>query len=199
MNISDDFKCIFIHIPKAAGTSVKEALHLEGQGHPPWHYFANNFPTKWKSYHKFTIVRNPWARVVSAYSYAKMKDSYWHNEKAGLHPDYELLKDKNFAQCCQLLLHERHLLTHESWHSQHLWITNTVSGKPVLAVNNILRCESLNSDFNQFCKILGIAEKKLPHTNKSNHMHYRKYYNTKTKKIIAKLYRTDAEVFGYRY
>ncbi len=66
-------------------------------------------------------------------------------------------------------------LAHESWHSQSLWVTNIVSEKSVLAVNNILRCESLNSDFNQFCKILGIAEKKLPHT---------------------KLYRTDAEVFG---
>ena len=199
MNISDEFRCIFIHIPKAAGTSIKEAMSLSGQGHPPWQYFAENYPEKWRNYQKFTIIRNPWDRVVSAYSYAKLKESYWHNEKVGLHPDYEILKDKSFSQCCQILQQERHLLSHESWHPQHLWITNTVAEKPAFVVNTILRCETLDSDFEKFCRTLGAGALKLPHTNKSRHAPYKKYYNTKTRKIIAKLYRMDIELFGYRF
>lgn len=39
MNISDKYRYIFLHIPKAAATSIKEALELPGSGHLPWQYY----------------------------------------------------------------------------------------------------------------------------------------------------------------
>lgn len=199
MNISNEHKCIFIHIPKAAGTSVKKALDLPGRGHPSWQYFAANYPDEWKAYKKFTVVRNPWERVVSAFCYAKMENSFWHGKEKGLHPDHNLLRAKSFTECCMILQKERDALTHESWHPQHLWIAGTVNGKLVPTVDRVLRCESLDRDFAKMCQLFGFECSPLPHINASAHKHYKKYYNPKTRKIIARLYSTDIELFGYSF
>ena len=199
MNISHEHKCIFIHIPKAAGTSVKKSLNLGGRGHPPWHYFSTNFPNEWKTYKKFTIVRNPWDRMVSAYCYARMEKSFWHNSQTGLHPDFELLRDKSFEECCEMLEQDRQSLTHESWHSQHLWIAGMLNGKLACAVDYVLRCESLDRDFSRLCEALGKPQTVLPHINKSERMLYKDYYNAKTRSTIARLYATDIELLGYSF
>ena len=39
----------------------------------------------------------------------------------------------------------------------------------------------------------------FPHVNKSNHKHYKEYYNNFTKKIIEELFITDLETFGYEF
>jgi len=200
MNISHEHKCIFVHIPKAAGTSVKMALNLPGRGHPPWQYFTENFPEEWNSYIKFTVVRNPWDRVVSAYCYAKMENSFWHSNAAGLHPDYNFLKDKTFAQCCTALAEDRASLTHESWHPQYLWVSKVdASRKPLCMVDRVLRCESLGKDFSALCTILGAGPVTLPHINTSERKFYKKYYSARTRKLIARLYAADIQLFAYSY
>ena len=199
MNISNNLQCIFIHIPKVAGTSIKQALELSGQGHPFWDYFAQNHPEQWKSYRKFTVIRNPWDRVVSAFCYAQMKESYWHSADTWLHPDYELLKDLTFDEFCQLLLDQRDKLKHESWYPQCRWIATKVDGKVVSVVNNILRYESLDEDFAQLVNQLGADDIKLPHVNKTDRKSYREYYNDKTREIIWNVYRADIELFGYSF
>jgi chondroitin 4-sulfotransferase 11 len=201
INISDKYKCIFIHIPRAAGTSIKEALELQGRGHLPWQYYYLVYPGQWNSYIKFSVVRNPWDRVVSAYNYAKMKKSYWHDNlnKITPHPDYELLHDKRFAECCEILKNKRNLLKHESWHPQHLWIVKTKDGNDSLMVDFILRYENLENDFYDLCKKLGISNINLPRVNPSNHNHYRQYYTQETKEIIEGLYSNDIRLFKYEF
>ena len=199
MNISNELRCIFIHIPKVAGTSIKQALDLSGQGHPFWEYFAQNYPEQWKTYRKFTVIRNPWDRVVSAFCYAQMEESYWHGTDTWLHPDYELLKNCKFSEFCHILLNQRDRLKHESWYPQCRWIATKKDGRVVSVVNDILRYESLDADFAQLADLLGAKVRKLPHVNKTDRMAYRKYYNTKTRKIISRVYRADIELFGYSY
>lgn len=199
MNISDKYRCIFIHIPKAAGTSVKQALQLPGQGHPPWVYFASNYPRRWQQYLKFTIVRNPWDRVVSAYSYAKMANSYWHNPETFPHPDHEVLKGSNFTQCCEMLLRHRDQLRHESWHPQYAWLLARQGDKEVLAVDRILRFETLDSDFLDLCKTLNVKANKLSEINPSKRSHYTDYYDDHTRSIIAEVYAKDIALFGYEF
>lgn len=89
-------KCVFVHIPKNAGTSIYESLgmhygggyrtclQLRDEGYTTWEglYAADKVMTvpieDWDSYFKFTVVRNPFDRVVSNYRYILRKDSYWH-------------------------------------------------------------------------------------------------------------------------
>ncbi len=60
----DESKCIFVHIPKSAGTSVKNALfpNTKGPGHRmAMDYYLEN-PKKYEEYFVFAFVRNPFDR-----------------------------------------------------------------------------------------------------------------------------------------
>ena len=89
MNESERYKLIFFHIPKCAGVSVRRAIGIDKS--------KNLFPHKnvstalaidvrystddeiYNSYHKFSIVRNPFERMLSLYSFRKKQgDLYIH-------------------------------------------------------------------------------------------------------------------------
>jgi len=93
MNISDKYKLIFFHLPKCAGKSVVNALgvtnsdktNLEaglrqttGLGIDYWYWNQKIYPEKWNTYRKFTIVRNPWDRMVSLYHYRKEQNDLYN-------------------------------------------------------------------------------------------------------------------------
>ena len=68
----DRNKCIFIHIPKAAGTSVLAALGKKsekGRDHVSWQTYKKADSKKFNNYFKFSFVRNPYDRAFSAYHY----------------------------------------------------------------------------------------------------------------------------------
>ena len=201
INISDKYKCIFIHVPRAAGTSIKESLELPGRGHLPWQYYYLVYPEQWDSYIKFAVVRNPWDRVVSAYYYAKMGKSYWHDNLKQItpYPDYELLSMRTFAECCEILRDRRTLLKHEAWHPQHVWIAKKENSHTSLMVDFVLRHENLENDFQTLCEKLGIQNIHLSRINPSNHEKYRTCYTEETKKIIEEVYATDIELFKYEF
>ena len=78
IQISDKHKCIFIHVPKAAGSSVETSEIFEDQriktgeyvgGHTTALEYRETYPGKFKNYFKFAFVRNPYSRLVSAFSY----------------------------------------------------------------------------------------------------------------------------------
>ena len=94
MPVSDPQKLIFIHIPRCAGTSLSALLtnnkiffnSFTGYAANPleekqcWEnqYTAETIikvigKEKWSSYYKFTVVRNPWDRMVSHYEYHKKR------------------------------------------------------------------------------------------------------------------------------
>jgi len=198
-NISDEYRCIFLHVPKAAGTSIKRVLDMPGGGHPNWQYFAKHFPQRWQNYRKFTVVRNPWDRAVSAYAYAQMNESHWHGEGKAKHPDFDLLQDKSFKECVELLTDDRSQLQHESWHPQYLWMVGTDNGKLISKVDQILSCENLASDFEKLCTLWGIAAAPLPQANRSERTDYRDYYDDETKTLIAEHYKIDIGLFNYSF
>jgi hypothetical protein len=199
INVSDRYRCIFIHVPKCAGTSLKQALDLPGQGHPTWYWFAEKIPHKWNTYLKFAIVRNPWDRFVSAYFYATMKKSYWHNDHTGLHPDYSLLSNKSFDECCVIAQRERQALKHEAWYPQHLWLTLPIGGQNKLMVDLVLRYEKLDEDMALLSARLGLESIDLPRINVTQHRCYRDYYNEETRAIVAGLYGADISLLGYEF
>ena len=65
-------KIIFVHAPRTSGTSIEKSI-LKGKlvpdsmKHLRSSQFQKMLGDQWESYYKFTIVRNPWDRVVSMY------------------------------------------------------------------------------------------------------------------------------------
>ena len=70
-------KLIFIHIPKNAGTSIesifKPYIRLNNlvDRHAPINDIKSKLPSIYKKYTKFAVVRNPYDRATSYYSYLK--------------------------------------------------------------------------------------------------------------------------------
>jgi len=73
------------------------------------------------------------------------------------------------------------------------WI---VDNKGQILVDFVGRFENLESDFGVVCERLHRTAA-LPHIMKSQHEHYRSYYNETTKNIVATRFAADIERFGY--
>ena len=82
-------KCIFIHIPKNAGTSVEYCLAPKLAEPRSQHATSLELREMWKSMFqklfKFAFYRDPVSRLVSAFSYlyeggnGQARDMYWSN------------------------------------------------------------------------------------------------------------------------
>lgn len=70
----DKYKCIFIHVPKVAGSSIERVIYQTDKwlvGHVKASDYMKFDKDKFDSYFSFGFVRNPYDRVVSAYHYLK--------------------------------------------------------------------------------------------------------------------------------
>jgi len=104
--ISHKHKCIFLHIPKAAGTSIERFLRdidpdipskvLRKRG-------FSRFLNDHLDYYVFSIVRNPYDRLVSAWKWGEFK---LRNEP--LCPYYQKSRSVSFEEYVQLLVDENY-------------------------------------------------------------------------------------------
>src|SRR5262245_10579050 len=67
----DATRSIFVHVPKAAGTSVSLALYGMQVGHRTWREWRELNPRKFNTYFKFAVVRDPIARFASAFYFLR--------------------------------------------------------------------------------------------------------------------------------
>ncbi len=185
MPIYHKHKCIFVHIPKSAGSSMHQALGGTGYSGHQKHIKSK----KTKNYFKFTFVRNPFDRFVSTYFYFKKygRDGCGDIEMGNVVNRYNSLKDFviNFDK-----IHKTEWC-YPHWKQQTNWIYKDI--------DFIGRFENLQEDFNIVCDKIGIPQQELPHRNKSKHKHYTEYYDDETRQIVAEKYAKDIEYFGYEF
>ena len=185
---------IFIHIPRTAGNSIVKALPVDYDSHETAIQWRKRLKAKWNAFFKFTMVRNPWDRVLSWYLFCRQlrniapKEQYiyqmpfesWVNN--GMRTHWETSNVK-FNGENPLTLHEY------------------IMDGPKLIVDFVGRFEHLSQDFNKVCKMIGAPNRRLPHIYKTRKAsdHYRNYYNEITKKTIAKTFEKDIELFKYTF
>lgn len=171
--ISHKYSVIFIHVNKTGGTSVEDAFREPNWDHQtPDEYIEMYGKDVWDSYFKFATVRNPWDRMVSLYHF---------NTKA--HGE-----NRKFPEWLEDAVYNPNKFKGP----QLDWIT--LDGK--ICVDFICRFETLNLDFQKVCKHLDV-NLTLPHSNKSNHDHYSRYYDTRLKNILEEAHQKDVEAFNY--
>jgi len=73
---------VFFHIPRTGGSTIKQIFegHVMPSGHKTWdrvrtQYEKSNNEATWDQVYKFTMIRNPWARYLSLFSYRCTHDS----------------------------------------------------------------------------------------------------------------------------
>jgi hypothetical protein len=187
-------KAIFVHIPKSAGTSIRESLFGGGGAHRTIAGFqAVLSPKLFAECFKFTFVRNPWDRLVSAFFYLKnqhmMSNQCWAKENLSQFQDFNTFVTQ--------WLNRENLWSFVFFRPQYHFIC--FEGKQP-AVDFIGFYENLAPDFAVIRdRIKSSAQLGEKNRNSQRERDYREYYTDETRNLVADLYAEDIEMFGYNF
>ena len=206
MLISDSHKFIFVHVRKAAGSSIRDTLEPLSLVKPTdtWSKVKSRFlktekdyrryafrqhddinvakrlmpPELFESYFKFAFVRNPWDRLVSEYEFIRRRPDHGRHSKV-IKMDFEkyIVYQSNRKDA-----HQVNMLADKN-------------GKVLM--DFIGKFENLHEDWNRVTDKLGIENKTLSHRKKANIKDYDSYYTPETRALVGELWKRDIEAFGY--
>ena len=205
-----DYKSIFVHIPKTAGTSIEYSVrNVKNKPsnykfrHAPDHRTVlqyiktkdqhknhNNYVSigDFWSYHKFAVVRDPVEREVSLYDFIKTRGRTMKGVSFDEYLDI-MINDENFKQKGQtssFKVSPKNMLR-----DQIDFITS--DGK--ILIDQIIRFEGLQNGFNLYADKVGLKDKWLPHLRKSKRN--RTKVTTDQIKLIKEIRKKDYELLSY--
>ena len=176
-------KFVYMKPAKTAGTSILR-IGLEKRVPGIFHY--KDRPEQFEQwisqitdedlneYFIFSVVRNPWDRLVSVAAHFKI-------------PFKEFVD--NFDEYLQNYMIQMHSLPLSTY---------THFDKKQFA-DFYCRFECLQPDMNLVFDRLGLEREKLGFVNQSKHAHYSSYYTDTARKLVESVYQKDIEYFGYMF
>lgn len=190
---------VFIHIPKAAGTSINQALYGRFMGHTHALDVERWGSATVKALPSFAIARNPWDRLVSAYRFAKRGAGVGGDIKAAiLRPEqYQTPEFERFDTFVTDWLSSRDISRLDYvFQPQSLFVCDQ-SGK--LAVDHVGRVENLAPTLDFIRDSIG-RPIELPVSNRSGGaIDYRDFYTPELAALVGRIYAEDARRFGYSF
>ncbi len=221
--ISHKYKCIFIHIPKCAGTSIEKLLgHYDeytGPGKQDHSTLRMHYPgvpiTKLFNYDNLTHYLSRVKRRVDK-SYFKNPKNNYVVTKQEFRDYFKFTVVRNpFARAFSWYKNVISNRYKEDYHkylnkddfekflerqagkrhltSQKDYIVN-YNGE--IEMDYIVRFEELEDDFEYVAEKLGISDK-LPHELRSKSLDHLDYYNLNSIEIIKDVYKDDLKMFKY--
>lgn len=181
--VCEERKFIYMKPAKTAGTSIlRHVLEpnvvgiIHEKNHPDAFQTWLNRVTdqELESYFIFSVVRNPWDRLVSITSYFQISPQ-------------DFIRDFSVYQETPII----------RLHSLPQAIYTHRQGQPF--VNQICRFETLQADFNLVCDRIGLERQQLPVVNRSLHAHYSRYFTLEGRERVHEIYQEDIAYFGYMF
>ena len=181
-------KCLFIHIPCTAGSTIEKLIIGKDwqlvdprTKHMGWYLSYIHYKKYWSNYFKFSIVRNPFDLMISLYS------------KSRPNKDMEEITFKEYIMLCDRF---------KSLNWEHpLNRIQLPLHKNLLHMQFIGKFENIEQDWGTISKMLKIkcswTREKL-HENKRD-KNYRKYYDEETKELVQNLFAEDLERYNYEF
>lgn len=186
---------IFVHIPKCAGTSVAQAVFGQRKfAHRSVRDYQRMFsPAEFSAFYKFTVVRNPWDRLVSAWNFLRSErcppgDQSWVKR--------HLMPYETFEHFVHDGLKRYPIRDFYMFRSQSSYLC--LPGQDALLVDKICHFETLIDDLDGVFQALGAPAVPLRHLNVSRHADYRSYYSADSWDAVARTYLRDISILGYR-
>lgn len=223
VHLSGSQNLTFVHIPRAAGTSVGTWLidHADKTGETHvWfdHPTISDIQKQFDIQFSFAIVRNPWERVLSSYLFfsnikqlVKQSEGVVNTNNTFLtHLDqetidiYKLFLESNSGYFKESVSFEKFIDD-----APFLTIPSGLFTKEVpmpvsqkywieSGVDVIMKQETLETDFKIIQEMFGTNDP-LPHLNITIHSNYREYYNDKYRKLVEKEYQEEIDLFKYSF
>lgn len=189
-------ECIFIHIPKTAGTSIILSLNkgkLVPRDHATWHEYKRKSSYLFEKYYKFSFVRNPWDRIVSSYHYLKQGGNQSVQDL-----EFKNLVIDKFETFDSFVLN--YLNPDTIWDKKLFWPQwfYLLDEKNNLQIDFLGKFENLENDYSVLANKLKI-NLKLEKVNTSKRNDYKQYYNIATQDKIGQLYSRDIIKFNYQF
>ncbi|WP_156819989.1 sulfotransferase family 2 domain-containing protein [Synechococcus sp. PCC 7336] len=179
---------IFIHINKTGGSSIEKALDLSFKHETALEKIQKIGRSQWNKKFTFTVVRNPWDKVVSHYHYRVQTNQ----TNLGVEPI-------EFREWVKLSYRDKDPFYYDMpkmFMPQSDWISDNDG---TILVNFVCRFENLQNDFEKVCKSLK-RKAELPHLKSSKRKkHYKDYYDEETIEIVRSSFSKDIKNFGYRF
>lgn len=184
-------QCIFIHIPRTAGSSMVKAGIHEVYGHVGIDWYYNKDRKFAEDTFKFAFVRNTWDRIHSSYHYIvnssnHSKDYKFKNE--------HLKKVESFEQFVLDELQKPHIQEFMHFKPQVEYLQ--INGKT--KVDFIGKFETLTKDIEYVSERTG-KKILLPHINQTKKPKYRDVYSEAMRKKIYAIYKEEIEKFEFDF
>ncbi|MCC6680133.1 MAG: sulfotransferase family 2 domain-containing protein [Phycisphaeraceae bacterium] len=193
-------RCLFVHVPKAAGISVAHSLFgHRGGAHLTMRHYRVLFETllgvkDFDQYYKFSFVRNPWDRVFSSYTFLLA---------GGLLPQDQRYANASVRQYSSFHDFVLNWLTPENIRKIphfRMQLYYLVDEQHRLAMDYVGRFETLKADYAHVRQVLGFGgELTKMNVTKRKRKKYTDAYDTETIEHVARVYAEDIERLGYSY
>lgn len=178
--VRDDLKLIYYDVPKAASSYIRKEFFAGDNA-----YSMRNPATPGADFFRFTIVRNPWDRMVSNFFY------FCRAEQRPLRrQQFAWLHDAPVADFREFVAIAGRRANHH-WQPQDLYVPETV--------DFVGRMEHLEVAVARICAAAGLPMKPVYLLNTTDHGHYSAYYDHVSRALVAERYRRDIERFGYEF
>lgn len=202
MPIDHTSRSIFVHVPKAGGTSMERMLGIWTYDNVteehPLRLFGRQLQHRtaqemrdhfiharvFEKYFKFAFVRNPWDRLLSEYHYLL--------ERKVINFSFDEFASEGFLRRTDL---PDFIYDHLRPQCDYIFDTQG---------NNLLdfigRFEQMAEDWAKVAERLGLP-KALPHLNKkkAQRQSYQSFYNDATRQSVANFYALDIQTFNYSF
>jgi len=167
----------FIHIPKCGGSSICDTLECRHPDGDKQHQTLEDILTQvsvdvFNKSFSFTVIRNPWDRVVSWYHFfnTQITNKTDHSFNDWVLNDCPFLWNSGNSKL--------------QWMEQHRFYIDQYEVTERVKIKKIYKLHELEQHWPEICDNTIRRQIELVKTNISTHDDYRNYYNKETKEII---------------
>lgn len=209
MPLSEKHRVLFVHIPKAGGTSLEKLLAIPVAPHALLVHNLERMPAlqhytptqllplltdeQRHQYLKIVLIRNPYARAVSDYCWFQQRHAH-------------VLEGKRIGTFLEFVRWRKEVVDRRAYAEHpllsHFRPMRDYFQDDVFRYDLVLRLETLNStgldELRRLSPTLANTEEnEVPHENKSEHGDYQSFYCDETRRLVEEM--EQPSMFGYEF
>ena len=195
MSINHSKKLIFVHVPKNAGTSIMKMMD-EIFFDATIDEYKNHYKKYWDEYLKFSVVRHPIDKFVSAYKFFRMEKNTWFSadpKDRGIkqkHQHYDICKSMDINSYVKMVYNNPRLINRWTVPQHEILCDENKN----LMVDYLCRFETLHNDLlkinivmNEVTNFSTIEDENLIKLSE------------KSISLLCEIYEEDFQLFDYQY